>query len=390
VPSIAEVCRQARPLVANAAVSASTAGSFDRVNASCGEGAKGPDSPFRLDLDRRARVRVVESSNDFTPVVHLRRQCADEASELGCSDSGAADHEAAFVGLLDPGSYTVFADSSEHDANGQFTIAAETAPEQGSGTQGDGCGDAIPLSKSDPALQGDTFLARDDVAGRCSGAGAGDVVYRLEVSRRSRVTARMGAEEGEHVFSLMKTCADRATELACERAIDQVLAPGQYFLAVDGAGPGAAGRFTFELGVRDVAGQEVACRGPTLLTDGQTVTGSTAGASDKFSTSCGGREEGQSSPDKMYRIVLGARAHVRLTLATPTWDGVLALRASCLDPSGATSPRAAEIACNNDADDTRHARIEANLDAGTYYVLVDGHAAGNEGSYSLEYRVLRP
>src|SRR4029077_6587528 len=42
VPTLAEVCRQARALPANLALPGSTASSFDHANATCGEGAKGP------------------------------------------------------------------------------------------------------------------------------------------------------------------------------------------------------------------------------------------------------------------------------------------------------------------------------------------------------------
>jgi hypothetical protein len=127
-----------------------------------------------------------------------------------------------------------------------------------------------------------------------------------------------------------------------------------------------------------------------VLVAGQTLTGTTTGAGDKFNTSCGGAIEAQSSADRVYRFVLASRTHVRLALATPSWDGVLAIRSTCLDPAGgATNPRASELACNRGGDDAHHARVDATLDAGTYYVLVDGHASGNEGSFSLEYKVIR-
>jgi hypothetical protein len=120
------------------------------------------------------------------------------------------------------------------------------------------------------------------------------------------------------------------------------------------------------------------------------VTGTTTGAGDKFNTSCSGAIDAQSSPDRVYRFVLAARTHVRLALATPSWEGVLAIRSTCLDPAGgAANPRASELACNRRGDDANHARIDTTLDAGTYYVVVDGHASGNEGSFSLEYKVIR-
>src|SRR5262249_867539 len=109
----------------------------------------------------------------------------------------------------------------------------------------------------------------------------------------------------------------------------------------------------------------------------------------KFATSCGGREDSQSSPDKLYKIVLTSRSRVQITLATPTWDGVLALRRSCLEPTGQASARSAESACNNDSGDSHHAKIDTVLDAGTYFVLVDGHAQGNEGAFALTYTLVR-
>ena len=389
-PTLAEICQRARPLASGLPAQGSTSGAFDHAHASCGDSGKGPDSAFKLDVAQRSRVRVIEHSDEFEPVVHVRRSCADEASEVGCSNTGASDEDAAFVGILDPGTYAVFADASARDAAGRFSLMAELAPEQGAGAQGDACADALGLSsQNDRAASGDTFLARDDFSGKCGGAGAADVVYKVEIPRRSHVSARFTHQEGRHLFVLMRTCGDRATELGCGASLDELLAPGTYYLAVDGVRPDALGRFSFDWRVREVATQEGACRGATALVDGQTVTGSTQGAGDKFTTSCGGREDAQSSADKLYRLVLAKRTHVRLTLSTPTWDGVLAIRKSCLEPGGAPGARGAEAACNNDSEDTHHARVDATLDAGTYFVVVDGHAGGNEGPFSLEYRTVR-
>lgn len=387
-PTLADACRQLRPL-ASGKVSATLAGAFDHAHATCGSEAKGADALHRLDLASRARVRLTLHSTEFSPAVHLRRQCADERSEVGCADSGMTDEDAAWAGLLDAGSYTVFADSSDKDARGQYTLEAETAPEVGGGVRGDSCGDATPLGLVEKSVEGDTFSARDDVAGRCGGQGAADVVYRFELSRRSRVTARMTREEGSHVFVLLGSCTDRTSELACGATLDETLAPGVYFLAVDGARRESLGRFAFSFRARDMSGQDAACRTTPALVDGQTLQGTTVGAGDRFTTSCAGREDGQASPDRVFKITLAQRAKVRLALATPTWDGVLAIRKSCVDPPRAAGPRAAEAACNNDFQDSHHAKIETTLDAGTYFVVVDGHQARNEGAFTLEYKVLK-
>jgi hypothetical protein len=199
----------------------------------------------------------------------------------------------------------------------------------------------------------------------------------------------MSKQEGHHVFVLSRTCGDKSTEISCGGVLDELLPPGTYSLAVDGATADAFGKFAFDWRVRDVAIKEVACRAAPILGAGQTVNGTTTGQGDKFTTSCGGREDAQGSPDKLYKIVLTARSHVRLVLSTPAWDGVLAIRRACLEPPGTMGARAAEVACNNDSEDAHHSRIDTSLDAGTYFVHVDGHASGNEGTFSLEYKVLR-
>jgi hypothetical protein len=120
------------------------------------------------------------------------------------------------------------------------------------------------------------------------------------------------------------------------------------------------------------------------------VNGTTDGAGDKFTTSCGGREDTQSNPDRVYRIDVPRREHLSLALDTPTWDGVLALRRACVDPAPTTTVQSVELRCNNDdGGDTHRARIDMMVDPGTYYVLVDGHLTGNSGAFSLEYRVLK-
>lgn len=392
VPTLAEACRQVRPLGA-AKVAGTLTGAFDHAHASCGADAKGPDVPHRFDVAARARVRITEHSADFTPAVHLRKQCGDEHSELACSDSALKPDEATWSGLLDAGSYVLFADSSDKDARGSYTLETELAPEAGSGVRGDACGDATTISLNEKSVEGDTFLARDDLGGKCGGQGAPDVVYRFELTRRSRVRAQFTSQEGNHVFVLTRSCADRAAELACASLVDELLAPGVYYLAVDGAAADAVGRFSFSFLAHDVSGQEGACRAAPALVDGKTVTGSTVGAGDRFTTSCGGRPDAQASADRVYKLVLGARTRVRLVLNTPSWDGVLAIRKSCVDvpfvaqPSGRRNEL--EAACNNDFQDAQHSKIEATLDAGTYWVVVDGHQAKNEGAYTLEYRTVK-
>jgi hypothetical protein len=391
IPPLAEVCGRAQPLVSGSAQTGSLSGAFDEVHASCGDGSQGPDVPFGLDLPARARVRIVDEADSFSPVVHVRKVCADEGSEVGCAAAETGEHSAAFVGLLDPGAYTVFADATDHDADGRFSLLAETAPEQGSGAPGDGCADAIPLRRSEPTVHGDTFRARDDTSGSCGGAGGADVVYRLELPKRSRFNAAFSSEEASHIFILSKLCADRSSEIACGRSVDETLAAGTYSLAVDGDSPDAFGAYTFDWSARDLMAQESGCAGAPPIVLDQPIAGTTRGASNKFAPSCGGSGSG-SAGDRVYKLTMASRGRLRVSLSTASFTGVVALRSSCLDTSGSTG-HPIEMACNAASDDGHQAHLEANLEAGTYFVVVDGKAQGQgpggEGAYTLTAHVTR-
>src|SRR5690606_5491039 len=104
------------------------------------------------------------------------------------------------------------------------------------------------------------------------------------------------------------------------------------------------------------------------------VSGSTSGRKDSFRASCAGEAQ---SGDVIYRIRLKKRSHVEVSLGS-SYDAALHLRRSCLDD-------ASEIACNDDHGDNRHSKVEATLEPGTYFVVVDGFRTGNEGTYELSY-----
>jgi hypothetical protein len=389
VLALTDLCQKAPALAVGVAQSATTAGLADNAQATCGGGAEGSDAAWRADIASRSRVRIVEHSDEMAPVVHVRRACADEQSELSCGEGGGGAGDAAVTGLFEPGTYTVFADARERDSTGHYSILLETAPPTGSGAPGDGCGDAPPLvvgsGTNAGTVNGDTFAARDDVAGTCGGAGAPDLVYRLDVQRRSRLVASLDGEEASHVLIVWRRCADRGSELACGRSVDQVLTPGTYYVGVDGAAPDAFGRFTLAYALRDLTGQGGACGTAPLLSEGRLVNATTAGATDKFVTSCGSADTAASGPDRVFKLVVASRATVRITIVAPGFDAAVALRKGCSDGVGGDI----ELACESDADSARRTSIERLLEAGTYWVVVDGQSPNDQGPFTVEYRTVR-
>jgi hypothetical protein len=387
VVSLSDACRRA-PLLADGVMKTGTSiGLSDEAHASCGGGASGPDAPWQARVAERSRVRVVDRSSDAAPVVHLRRLCVDEASEVACADSGAASGEAAVVGVFDAGRYTVFADSHDQDAAGRYSLLFETAPLAGAGVESDGCDDAGRLEGGEAggSLLGDTFAARDDIAGSCGGAGAADVVYRVEVPRRSRLMMTLDGEEALHLVDVFRRCGDRSTEVGCGRTIDEVVAPGTYYVAVDGASVDAFGRFALHWWMHDVSGQASAGADAPELVPGRVVSATTAGSPDRFDVGCSATGPAPTGPDRTYKIVLDHRSKVRLTLKAPSFDALLGVRRARVDTPG---DALAEITCEAPPESSRRTTtLVRTLDPGAYWVVVDGASSKDEGPFSLEYRL---
>jgi hypothetical protein len=384
VLSLSDVCARAPSLLAGVPVSGTTRGRADDAEASCGGGAQGADAPYRLELRSRSRVRVMEHSDEQSPALHLRRACTDSQSEVACSESGTSAGDSSVTGLFDPGAYSVFVDGRERGASGAYSIMMESAPPEGTGIDGDGCGDALPLPTG-VVSAGDTFAARDDVSGSCGGAGAADAVFHLDVVRRSRFVARFEAEEGPHLLVLFRHCGDRASEVACGKTLDEVLPPGTYFMAVDGASPEAFGRYRLSSTLRDLSMQGAACHSAPALALGRTLSTTSSGSGDRFAASCAGAGDSSATgADRVFEFSVAVRATVRLDVVAAGFDATLSIRRSCADSIGT------EVACESDADSAHQLSIERTLEPGTYYALVDGQSPTDQGAFTLGYRIVTP
>ncbi len=383
VPSPQDVCQNATALTLGHPISGSTANDVNVFQATCAQGARGPDRVYRFEVPQESRVQVAQES-DYDGVLYMRRACADPTSEVACNDDVEDTQHSRINSIVPPGTYYLFSDGFTPTGSGNFTLEVNAVPVAGGGAPGDTCADAQAITAG-ASVEGDTLRARDDVQPPCAVQQDGyDVVYRLDVQNRSRVRLWFEhADIGQNaVIWLARACnasqanasiACRAGAVTEEHAIDQVVDRGQYYVVVDSTTARAFGRFRLRAQVEDVAALERACRAARPLTNHQTVTGTTAG-DDHFQASCAGHTR---SAENLYRIVLRRRSFVRLALTTTTHDGALYIRRDC---TNATS----EVACNDDAPDTRHSLVESTLDPGTYTVFVDGFAQGQNGAYSLE------
>ncbi len=389
VPSVADVCQSAAALTPNTAVTGTlTAQDLNVFQARCGNNARGPERVYRLEVPTESRLQLHQES-DYDGVIHFRRACADASTEVECNDDAEDQQHSRINAVVPAGTYFVFTDGFAANAQGAYTLQADLAPVAGGNTAGDTCADAQLLTPGTP-VDGNTFQARDDVRSPCAAATDGyDVVYRLNVTARSRVKLWFDSSDLREQGTVTVTRACEGAPLTAAtctagalgeaHAYDQMLDPGNYYVIVDSAAARRFGRFRLNSRVESAAEVERVCRAAPLLVPGRTVTGTTVGGTDRFQASCAGSAR---SPENLYRLVVRRRSAVRVSVTSTTsgYDPAVFLRQTCADST-------TERGCNDDAADVQHSQVEATLDPGTYTVFVDGFANTNSGAYSLECQV---
>ncbi len=383
VPSPAEVCQNAAALAPNTPVTGQlSTQDFNIFTARCGNNARGPDRVYRLEVPQESRLQLHEES-DYDGVLHLRRACGDANTEVDCNDDAEDTQHSRINAVVPAGTYYVYSDSYRPNAAGNYTLEADLAPVAGGSTPGDTCADAVALTPG-TAVEGNTFQAHDDLQSPCGAAEGYDVVYRLTLPTRSRVKLWFEQSDlnNQGTITVTRNCGQiaqatcRAGNVGEANAYDQTLDAGQYFVIVDSAAARHFGRFRLNSRVEDPQAAERQCRTAPVLVSGRTVSGTTAGGTDRFQATCAG---GARSPENLYRLNVTRRSRVRLTLSAQ-FDGALYLRQQCAQQS-------TERACNDDSTDPQHSLIETVLTPGQYTVFVDGYGQNNGGTYTLETEV---
>jgi hypothetical protein len=381
--SLAQVCQAATPLTPGQAVTGSTATQANYFTATCAGGARSPDRVYSLDVPARSRLRVRMQST-YDGAIYVRSDCQSPNTELACNDDHRDTRHAMLVTTVDPGRYYVYADGFSASSAGDYSLRADLAPLTGGSAPADACAAPGTVTPGQE-LTFDTFVASDELSGSCGGQGAPDLVYRLDVPSRMRLRARMLDSEFAGAMYIQRQCGVSTSEVACSSSgpngteLDVNLQPGQYFLVIDGAGADQFGAARVEVQLEDLQALEAVCRSAPRIRAGRTVTGDTASGQDRFQATCGG---GARSADLVYQLQVPRRSRVRIT-STQQYDGALYIRRDCADPT-------TEVACNDDTSDNRHSEIDTVLDAGTYFVFVDGFADSSQGSFTLDVELTRP
>lgn len=127
VPSSGDTCHRVTPLVDGSTVQGSTEGLVDRAHASCARQALSGERVYALHLDQPSHVSLRVAA-DYDVALYVRRECADEVSELACNDDLEDARHAGIDVDLAAGTWFVFVDGYDSDSTGRFTLSVSTRP----------------------------------------------------------------------------------------------------------------------------------------------------------------------------------------------------------------------------------------------------------------------
>jgi hypothetical protein len=208
----------------------------------CG-GEGGGEVVYSATITERTTIKASVKAPFATRLYILDDPCANE-TVLACGTTSAVTAE------LDPGTYYVVVDSDSADQTGDFalTVELEASPLPSNDT----CDtvQAIDAGQNPIQVTGTTKWGLDQSKGGCGGEGVSDVVYSFEANNANddlQVTINAAFAP---VMVLRATDCKTGFPLSCSTngtITIQGLAPGTYYLIVDGVTPEDEGTFTLDV-----------------------------------------------------------------------------------------------------------------------------------------------
>lgn len=381
-PPTNETCATAQDIGTGGRITGTTVDVRDDTTTRCG-GLLAPELVYSFTLESEQDVRITASSlSEEALTWELRGAACDDASVLRCSSGAPAIGR---VHLLEPGTYYIVVEGpsyAEVDFELDVEILEPTAP-----PEGDLCRNPIPLELGVPT-SGTLLDRQDDVSTTC-GFNARDVVYSFELEERRDVTIEVGEATTSFNASVRTECGDGATQLRCARGSPvrtrmRDLAAGTYYVVVEsflGTSFTITATDSEPVTPVEVTGNETCETAYDIPETGGLFSGDTTTFLDDLQATCGDQAR---SADAMFRLVLPARRRVTIDTGGSTYDTVVHLHR---DSGTGTCTSRADIACDDDSGDGSASFIDRTLDAGTYFIVVDGRGMVSRGAYTLEVLV---
>lgn len=124
VRELEALCSAAPLLSAGDVVQGDTAQGRDNFRAGCAAEAQSPDDVYRLRIVRAGMYRIHVTAG-FDTALHLRRACADVASEIACNDDGPGRLTSRIETELAPGQYVLVVDGFGVERKGTYELSVE-------------------------------------------------------------------------------------------------------------------------------------------------------------------------------------------------------------------------------------------------------------------------
>ncbi len=247
-----DACGGAQALVFDAGVATVSATTEDMLGenkalddlspAGCG-GAGGADVVYSATLTERTTINASVAAPFATRLYILDSPCLNE-TVLACGTNQATTLE------LDPGTYYVVVDADDASQTGDFILTVELVDSPL--PVNDACSTASAIAAGQDLIQvnGTTRWGLDQYSGTCGGDGAADVVYSFEATNQNDDLLVTIDASFDSVLVLRAQDCDGGFQLACSTTGTITipgLAPGIYYLFVDGVTAADEGTFTLDV-----------------------------------------------------------------------------------------------------------------------------------------------
>ena len=374
-----DTCAGALMLEEGVTVSSSTNGTLHDYSMSCSYSTTAADVVFALEIDAVLDVIVTITSRGGTLYADFERTCGVSSSSMQCTYGTSItlrrNHlEAATY-------YVIVQASAAADFDITYTTAGPTPI-----PPNDVCSGAIDIDPSAGAVSGTLLDTSNHYVPGCSGSYVyNDVFYRLVLTEPHRITitASLTPTTYSTYVSLMTTCGEVSTEIACASGSTATITrnfldAGTYYIAVD-----ANSTNPFTLSVRleppIYPPANDRCSGAINVSGGGMFVGTMVDTYRDYPPSC---STTTTLSDVVYYFTTTAPQDVTVSVspigASATY--VAAMRTTC--DSAAT-----EIGCRsgNPAQFTRR-----SLAAGTYYIIVSGPTTSPGNQFLLTVTIAAP
>ncbi len=244
LPTPAELCAGARPLVPGVSLRGSTRGAENGFEASCAGGAVGPDRVHSFELTQPSRVRLVQQG-EFESTLYIRAQCEQPDSEVLCNDAMRDGHAAVVTAELLPGRYYVVVDSFARAHSGDYVLLLEEAPTRTASVPA-ACEAAAARELKAGEYEIDTLYETSALEGSCGGSDAPEALFRVSLAEEVTLQIELRESEFDAAIYVRLVCDDERSELSCvslprpdpdddsPRLFSATLGPGTYNVAIDG------------------------------------------------------------------------------------------------------------------------------------------------------------